>query len=84
MDNLARYLVMGALTGALLGACESAESSKQQQQQLPPRPGREVATGGARVRGGGVTMDVQLGRGLTTGPGSSGSVGVTPHSVVTP
>lgn len=80
MKYLVLCAVMGAVAGALLGACASAEGT----QEVRPRPGVEIAPGGARIRGGGVTMDVQIGRGLTTRAGTAGSLRVTPDAVVTP
>lgn len=74
MSLLVRFVVMGAL----LAACASADSKQS------PRPTKEVSAGGARIRGGGVRMDVQIGRGLTKAPAKAGNAAVTPHAVVTP
>ncbi len=74
MSQLVRYVVMGAL----LAACASADTKQ------PPRPTKELAAGGARIRGGGVRMDVQIGRGMTRAPAKAGTVSATPNAVVTP
>lgn len=67
------------LVGGLLTSCASADKV-----DAPPRPTKEVAAGGAQLRGGGFRMDVQIGRGLTRRPGTAGSIKVAPHAVVSP
>jgi hypothetical protein len=67
------------VVGALLMSCASADKG-----QPPPHATRELAAGAARIRGGGVRMDVQVGRALTARPAKAGSIVVTPHAVVTP
>ncbi len=42
----------------LLVGCASAKEDKG----APPAPTREVVSGGATIRGGGIRMDVQVGR----------------------
>lgn len=74
MRHLVRYVVVAAL----LASCASADGKQ------PPRPSKEVVSGGARIRGGGFRMDVQIGRPPTTRAGKAGKVRVTPHAVVRP
>lgn len=73
--RIMRYLVVAAW----LSACASAKND-----EAPPTPAKEIVSGGARIRGGGMRMDVQLGRPLVTRPASSGSVTAKPNAVVTP
>ncbi len=63
----------------LMASCASADKNGD-----PPRPTREVNAGGAQLRGGGIRMEVQLGRGLTKRPGKAGAVVIKPHAVVIP
>lgn len=67
------------MVGVLLASCASADKT-----EAPPRPTREVAAGGTQLRGGGIRMDVQIGRGMTKRPGKAGAVVVTPNAVVAP
>jgi len=67
------------VVAALLASCASA-----QKDEGPAKPAKELAAGGARIRGGGVRMDVQVGRTLTQRPAKAGTVKVTPNAVVTP
>jgi hypothetical protein len=63
----------------LVAACASAKD------EVPaPTPAREIASGGARIRGGGFRMDVQVGRSLATRPARGGKLVVKPNAVVTP
>jgi hypothetical protein len=48
------------------------------------RPAREIVSGGARLRGGGVRMDVQVGRALTQTPVRANGAAARPAAVVTP
>jgi hypothetical protein len=74
--RIARYLfVVGALAG-----CASAKNDNDK----PARPVKEVVTGGARLRGGGMRMDVQIGRPLVQRPITGGDVTAAPHAAVTP
>ena len=75
MSRIGRFLVVGVF----LVSCASADKS-----EVPSRPAREVAAAGAQLRGGGIRMDVQIGRGMTKRPGKAGAVVVTPNAVVTP
>jgi len=75
MSRIGRFL----LVGVFLGSCASADKS-----EVPSRPAREIAAGGAQLRGGGIRMDVQIGRGMTKRPAKAGAVVVTPNAVVTP
>lgn len=68
MRRFVGFLIVGTLA-----ACASADSKSP-----PPAPSKDVTAGGARIRGGGVRMDVQLGRGLPNRPAKAGSVKVTP------
>ena len=66
------------IIGALLGSCATADKAPV------PKPTRELASGAAQIRGGGIRMDVQIGRGLTNKVGSIGRIRVSPHATVTP
>lgn len=72
--------VVTALACASLAACASAETDGAS----ATKPNKEVAAGGARLRGGGMRMDVQVGRAQPKKPMAGGSVKVTPRAVVTP
>lgn len=74
-----RLVVLVVALGAALGACASADKA-----EAPPRPTAELAVGAKQLRGGGIRMDVQVGRSLTRRAGKAGAVVVTPHAVVTP
>lgn len=63
---------------AALAACASAK------QDAAPTPVHEVVTGGARIRGGSVRMDVQVGRPFTQTPMRNAAAIAKPHAVVTP
>lgn len=67
------------VVGALLCACASADKNEGR-----ARPVKEIAVGGARIHGGGIRMDVQVGRTLATTPGTAGSTDVAPNAVVQP
>lgn len=74
-----RIVTLSVLVAGLLGAsCASAR------REDPPRPAREIVSGGARLRGGGVRMDVQIGRPFRQSPAPAGRVVVKPAAVVTP
>jgi len=45
---------------------------------------REIVTGGARIRGGGLRMDVQVGRTFTQVPVRNAKISAQPAAVVTP
>ena len=49
-----------------------------------PTPAKEIVSGGARIRGGGMRMDVQLGRPLVTKPVAGGTLTAKPNAVVSP
>ncbi len=70
---------MVGVVGAALAACASADKD-----EAPSRPVAELAVGGARLHGGGIRMDVQVGRALTRKAGKAGTVKITPNAVVTP
>ncbi len=63
-----------------LGACASAESGGSS----ATKANKEVSAGGARLRGGGIRMDVQVGRAQPKKPATNGSVRITPNTTVTP
>jgi hypothetical protein len=67
--------------GLVLAACASAE---QDQKATKPAPAREVVSGGASVRGGGIRMDVQVGRPFAQKPTRSATTTAKPAAVVTP
>ena len=75
MSRIGRYLVVGVF----LVSCASADKT-----EAPPRPTSEISAGGKQLRGGGVRMDVQIGRGQTKRSGKAGAVVVTPNAVVAP
>lgn len=54
---------------AIVGGCASANEPA-----APARPSRELAPGVARLRGGGVRMDVELGRTFVQRPQAGGGV----------
>lgn len=76
MRNSIRVAVL-ALT--LAAGCASAKDEAP-----APTPAREVITGGARIRGGGMRMDVQVGRPVVHQPVRGGTITVKPAGVVTP
>lgn len=75
MSRIGRFLVVGVF----LVSCASADKG-----EAPPRPTHELSAGGARLKGGGIRMDVQIGRGQLKRPGKAGAVVVTPNAVVAP
>jgi len=64
-----------------LAACASASEDRP---QAAARPAKELVSGSARVRGGGMRMDVQVGGAFGKQPVRGGTVVVTPTAVVTP
>lgn len=64
----------------LVSACASAE---KEDQGARPRPAREVVSGGATVRGGGIRMDVQVGRPFAQTPTRSPDATAKSGAVVT-
>ncbi len=69
--RLLLFLVLG-------GSCASAKEDS-----APLTPARELAVGGARIRGGGVRMDVEVGRSQPKHPIKAGTVVARPNAVVT-
>lgn len=65
--------------GALVTSCAEAEGDKKR-----TAPVREVAAGAARIRGGKIRMDVQVGRVQATRAGKAGATAVVPNAAVTP
>lgn len=63
-----------------LMSCASAERDNKASK---PTPSREVVSGGATVRGGGIRMDVQVGRAFAQTPTRSSDVTAKPGAVVT-
>ena len=72
-----RIGILGVLVVGL-AACASAKPEEA------PRPASEIVSGGARIRGKGVRMDVQVGRTFTQRPMKAGRVTAAPAAVVTP
>lgn len=64
-----------------LAGCASAGEDKP---QPAARPAKEIVAGSARVRGGGMRMDVQVGGAFGKRAVRGGTTVVTPTSVVTP
>ncbi|MDQ3366473.1 MAG: hypothetical protein M3680_13690 [Myxococcota bacterium] len=64
----------------VVGSCASAKDDAAP----APTPARELGSGSARIRGGGIRMDVQLGRPFAQRPAKQGSIVVKPRAVVTP
>lgn len=52
--------------------------------EAPPSPASEIVSGGARLRGGRVRMDVQVGRTFTQNPVRGNGTVAKPAAVVTP
>ena len=75
MKGIVRILIVGSL----LASCASAEN-----EQGPATPGKEMSVAAGRIRGGGMRMDVQVGRTQIAKPGKAGAVKVTPNAVVVP
>lgn len=67
------------LVAALASGCASAKDERP-----APTPAREIVTGGARIRGGGMRMDVQVGRPVVHQPVRGGKIVAKPAGVVTP
>lgn len=63
-----------------LGACASADNGGSS----ATKPAKDIATSGATIRGGGMRMDVQVGRAQPKKPAKNATTKMTPHSVVTP
>lgn len=61
----------------LFGACASAKET-----EAPPKPAQELVPGAARLRGGGVRMDVEVGRTFTQRPIKGGNVTANPAAPV--
>jgi hypothetical protein len=62
-----------------LAACASAKET-----EAPAKPAQEVVPGAARLRGGGVRMDVEVGRTFTQRPIKGGNVIAKPAAPVVP
>lgn len=75
-----RRMLGHVVIGLLLAACASAEKDGK----TKPAPAREVVSGGATVRGGGIRMDVQVGRPFVQKPTRSSTTTAKPAAVVTP
>ena len=72
--TLGHFVIVVGLIG-----CASAE----QENKAKPTPSREVVSGGATVRGGGIRMDVQVGRAFAQTPTRSTDATAKPNAVVT-
>ena len=78
---------MRAITACLLGllvAGLAACGDNIKPAGEAPRSAREIVSGGARLRGGGVRMDVQVGRTFAQPPVRSNGASARPAAVVTP
>lgn len=75
MSGIVRLLIVGTL----LASCASAENDKGS-----ATPGKEMSVASGRIRGGGMRMDVQVGRSQIAKPGKAGGMKVTPNAVVAP
>ena len=64
---------------ALCASCASAEKDAGSS-----RPAQELAVGAARLHGGTIRMDVQLGRPLPKRAAKAGTVTMTPNTPVVP
>ncbi len=62
-----------------LAACATAKDDNK----AKPRPAREVVSGGAKIRGGGIRMDVQVGRAFAQTPTRSTDATAKSGAVVT-
>ncbi|MBL9015500.1 MAG: hypothetical protein JNL83_15050 [Myxococcales bacterium] len=78
MSGIVR-VVRIVIVGALLASCASAETESG-----PATPSKETAVAAGRIRGGGMRMDVQVGRPQLAKPGKAGAIKVTPNTVVAP
>ncbi len=67
------------VVGVLAASCASADKG-----EVAAKPAKEVAASGARIRGGGIRMDVQIGRTLARTPAKGGTIKLAPNAVVTP
>ena len=65
------------MMACVLAGCASAKTERA-------RPANEVVSGGARVRGGGITMDVQVGHAVGRTPTHGGGTTLKPGAVVNP
>jgi hypothetical protein len=79
MNTAMRFSGIIVVGLCLLAACASAKDEAP-----APTPAREIVSGGARIRGGGFRMDVQVGRPLATQPARGERLIVKPNAVVAP
>jgi hypothetical protein len=63
-------------------AMSCASANKDADQAV--KPAREIVSGGARIRGGGIRMDVQVGRAFAQPSVRNATVVAKPAAVVTP
>lgn len=77
MSGIVRFVRI-VFVGALLASCASAENDQ------PATPAKETAVAAGRIRGGGMRMDVQVGRSQIAKPGKAGALKLTPNAVVVP
>ena len=66
-----------AIVLCLLAGCASAKSD-----EAPAKPAQELVSGAARLRGGGIRMDVEVGRTFTQPPGKIGTITAKPAAPV--
>lgn len=86
---LACSLVLAGCAGARPGAdsdggAADAGAAPDARPARPERSARDVTSGGGRLRGGGLTMDVQVGHAHGQEPMRSGSQTVDPGAAVKP
>ena len=76
---------MGAMGKLLVVVClvTACASAEKEDQRARPAAAREVVSGGATVRGGGVRMDVQIGRTFVQKPSRSAGTTAKSGAVVT-
>ncbi|MEO8703957.1 MAG: hypothetical protein ABI867_28160 [Kofleriaceae bacterium] len=65
----------------MMSSCASAQTDNN---EPAAKPVTEIVSGGARIRGGGMRMDVQIGRPFTQKPMTNGKVTAKANAVVTP
>jgi hypothetical protein len=74
--RLSRLLIIAVVCTS----CASANTDGSE----PAKPVKEIVSGGARIRGGGIRMDVQVGRAFTQKPIKNATTTAKANAVVTP
>ena len=75
--------IIGSLCLLVAGLAACGDNMKPSE-EATPTPASEIVSGGARLRGGGVRMDVQVGRTFTQNPVRGNGKVAKPAAVVTP